>query len=437
MISRRPQALVSLLYRSTLFSLLALCVAPRAALAEKVLTKIDNNWEVYTDGRVAGFASYVTGEGPPLTRMINGVQENINGGLWTLTPETQTGDGRGSVDMWRIRSGFLGNQLGLGVRGLVMPEVKVTGYVQIWAFIESDGRDKAQRNPADVRQGYAKVEGPFGTVTVGRTRTLVSRGATDINVMYGHRWGVGFPNQIDGRGPTQGMVGFGVLGSGFAAGIIYGTPTFAGLQLNLGVFDPATLGGPGWNGTKYPRAESELTFEQKFGDSGKVVLFANGAYQKVYKPSKCVPAADTVCEETVAGVGYGGRFELGPFRLGLAGHFGKGLGLAYALENSYAAGDAQTHLRKSDGYYAQTQVVVSDFDLFAGAGIARIFLTKLDSETPALSVIKYQMGINGGVVYNLSPNLHFDLEYFRAQAGWFLGETQTLHCFSGGMTFNW
>ena len=47
------------------------------------------------------------------------------------------------------------------------------------------------------------------------------------------------------------------------------------------------------------------------------------------------------------------------------------------------------------------------------------------------------MGINGGVVYNVTPNLHFDLEYFRAEARWWLGEKQVLHTAAVGMTFNW
>jgi hypothetical protein len=47
------------------------------------------------------------------------------------------------------------------------------------------------------------------------------------------------------------------------------------------------------------------------------------------------------------------------------------------------------------------------------------------------------MGINGGVVFNASPNLHFDLEYFRAEAKWWLGEHQRLNCFASGMTVNW
>jgi len=436
-LSERPRAFGARLCIAAFISLTATFLAPRTALAEKVLAKGDD-WEVFTDGRVGGFLSYVHVDDLPVpdpNKLINGKPESLTTGGWTITPVTRSGDGADKIDMWRVRSGFLGNQLGVGVRGYVTPWTTATGYIQMWAWVESDARDKKQINQADVRQGYAKLEGTWGSFLAGRTRTLYSRGATDINVMYAHKWGVGFPNVVDGRGPTQGMVGFGVMGSGFGAGIIYGTPNFHGLQLNVGLFDPVALGGPGWNGTKAPRGESELTYELKFGTTGKLVFFGDGAYQKLYKPGLC--AAPDICKETVQAVGYGGRFELGPFHLGVAGYLGKGLGLSYALENSYAAIDTPGHLRKSDGYYVQTQVVVNKFDFFAGWGIARIFLTDFDKSAPEQSVIKYQMGINGGVVYNLTPNVHFDFEYFRAYAKWYLGEHQTLHCPSAGMIFNW
>jgi hypothetical protein len=47
------------------------------------------------------------------------------------------------------------------------------------------------------------------------------------------------------------------------------------------------------------------------------------------------------------------------------------------------------------------------------------------------------MGINAGAVYHIAPYLHVDLEYFRANAAWYLGESQTLNCFASGLTFNW
>ena len=399
------------------------------------------------------------------------ILHNALGGGWGVTAEQSASStnqpDQGTVNSMRIRSGFLGNQFGLGVRGQATPWTTVTGYIQIWAWVESNGRIKNNFNYADVRQGYAKLEGLWGSLLAGRTRTLFSRGATDIDVLYAHRWGVGFPgNSIDSYGPTQGQVGFGVLGSGFASGIIYATPVIKGLQLMVGVFDPVQLQGNGaYVRTKYVRPEGEMTFERKFGNTGKVVLFVNGAYQKVYKDGYCTvdPVTQLPCSQTAAGFGYGGRFELGPVHLGVAGHYGQGLGFNYALEPSDAAVDDSGKLRRTDGYYVQSQVVLGKFDLFAGWGIVRAFHTTDDLRkihdprlpvdpnwTPdqvtaeiqqygiyAHSAINYQMGINGGVVYNLTPQIHFDVDYFRAKAAWVLGESQVLNVVSAGLTFNW
>jgi len=363
------------------------------------------------------------------------VPEVINGGQWPVSTTNGTEGSQGSVNTLRVRSGFIGNTLGLGVRSEIYPGLKASTYIQMWAVIEPEGRNKGYSIPADIRQGYAKLEGAWGSLLAGRTRTLFSRGGTDIDVLYAHRWGVGFPNLIDSKGPTQGMVGFGVLGSGFGAGFIYGTPVLAGFQLNVGLFDPAALGAGGWTRTQLPRAEAEATFERPLGTLGKVVVFANGAFQKVYQPGAC-PATGP-CDETAEGFGYGGRLEVGPVHLGLTGFYGKGLGFGYALEQSYAAIDPANKLRTFDGYFGQSQVVLGKFDLFAGAGITRVFLTDLDKSLPQYSNIKNQIGYDAGVVYNLAENVHFDLEYMRAEAHWWLGEKQVLNNFATGMTVNW
>jgi hypothetical protein len=449
------------------FGLLALAGlgSSKPAHAEKVLVKVDDNWEVYTDGRVGGFLSYAHGDGfPQPTYQLDASGtavpiRAVSGGGFVVTneqkpivdathPAAQDLPGQGEVNSMRVRSGFIGNVLGFGVRGQLTPQIKVTGYLQLWAFIESEGREKNRPNYIDARQGYAKIESRWGSLLVGRTRALFSRGATDIDAQYAHRWGLGFPGSFDSSGPTNGQIGFGVLGSGFAGAIIYGTPVLAGFQLNVGIFDPIRLQGNGaWNRTRFARPEAELTFERAFGSAGKVALFANGAYQSVYKDGYCKPPAP--CSETAAGVGYGGRFEYDFFHIGLAGHIGKGLGLNYALETSDAAQDLDGNMRKFDGYYAQTQFIVGKFDLSAGAGIARVFLTANDNEpepNPAdpngpqiirHSVIKNQIGYNAGVVYNLTPNLHFDLDFFRAEANWYFGEKQVLYIANSGMTFNW
>ena len=65
------------------------------------------------------------------------------------------------------------------------------------------------------------------------------------------------------------------------------------------------------------------------------------------------------------------------------------------------------------------------------------YVDKVNHTAARANVINYQMGINGGVVYNLTPQVHFDLDYFRAKAAWFLGESQVLNVTSAGLTFNW
>jgi hypothetical protein len=178
------------------------------------------------------------------------------------------------------------------------------------------------------------------------------------------------------------------------------------------------------------------------------VLFVDGSYEKLYRNSVCAPPQ--ACDTTVAGVGYGGRLELGPVHLGATGFYGRGLGLDNAPDLSDASADLQGNLRVFDGYYGQAQLVLGSFDLAAGAGITRIFLTPVDKQafpdprdpTGIAQVfphswIKSQFGINASVVYHLSPNLHLDLDYFRAQARWYLGEQQTLHALNGGMTVSW
>ena len=376
------------------------------AAAEKVLGNV-GGWEIYTDGRAAGFLSYAYGDGYPQPQYGH----DLNGNARTTPVDTpQEGGGfkarqrpaprwiphnggrilnQGTINMTRVRSGFVSNTFGFGARGHLTESTALTAYIQIWAFVENNGRQKNLPNIPDARQGYLKMDGPWGSLTVGRMRALFSRGNTDIDALYAHRWGLGWPGKHRQQRAHAGQLGFGVLGVGFSSGVIYGTPSFGGLQLNIGLFDPIQLQGMGgWTRTKYARPEAELTFERSFGKGGwgKLVLFANGAYQKVYKD--CVLLAglrsrsetrNLPCDQTIEGVAGGGRLELGPVHIGVSGHVGYGLGLNYALEVSEAAQDRGGNLRKISGLYLQTQVVLRKFDLFAGAGIAQVYLTDYDN----------------------------------------------------------
>jgi len=180
----------------------------------------------------------------------------------------------------------------------------------------------------------------------------------------------------------------------------------------------------------------------------------------VYKDSYCAPIFDMQtmkyipCDATILGAGFGGRLEIGPLHLGIAGHTGRGLGLYYALEVSDAAQDKEGNLRKISGLYAQAQVVIRKVDVFAGAGIAQVFLTEYDRKhkepdprDPTMlifpfSVPKDQIGMNAGIVYHQTPSLHWDLDFFRAQADWygvngFAGHKQVVWVGNAGMNLSW
>ena len=415
----------------------------RPAAAEVVLLKTDGGLEFFTEGRVGGFFEAVTGQTLPtgfgqdgmLLHTIGDGGVDI-GGLYGSLPNGAIG--QGNINATRVRSGFLGNVLSFGIRRKLTETVTVKGYISIWANIENENERSFVPAFPDAREGYVQVSGPAGSLLVGRSLTLFSRGATEIDFLYGHRYGVGNPAGFDSQGPSGGFVGYGLLASTFSAGIAYATPSFHGLMLTAGYYDPSAFVGLYWERTQLGRGEAELTFDQPLGNLGKIHLFANGAFQKIY-------ARLSDRSSSVWGGGAGGRIELSIFRLGLAGHSGQGLGFDYAFDGSNAVVEqANTQqLRKFDGYYAQSMVVLGRFDVSAGAGITRVHEVPGDvipdptTGMQAVSVLKQRIGLAGAVVYHFSDYLHFDVDYFRASAEWWLGERQVVNAINSGLTVTW
>ena len=422
-----------------------------------------DTWEVFTDGRVQTFLSYGFGDtltpqyvsqtpAGPIDVMPEGGGIN-QGEALSDGPSNEGGNYEGT----RVRSGFTGNVFGFGVRHPLSEDLMLEGYIHINAVIESRDRRKFETVEPDVRQGYLELSGSWGSFLAGRSLTLFSRGATDITYLYGFKYGVGFVPSPDNLGPTNGHVGFGVLGNGFSAGFVYTTPDVSGLKLAVGVYDPSGIVGSPWERTKYPRPEGELTYDRDFG-GGLVHLFVNTAWQKVYE-------RNATRDVTVSGVGYGGRVELGPVHIGVSGHTGVGLGVSYAFDPSpatYGKREQNYELRSFDGFYGQLQLALGKIDLQAGVGITRVkplvtdrvdiidddgdpltFAYNDDADTTqndplTFNLLKHQFGISGGVVYHIADNLHFDLDYFRADFRWQLaGQKQILNFVNAGLTFDW
>jgi len=163
----------------------------------------------------------------------------------------------------------------------------------------------------------------------------------------------------------------------------------------------------------------------------------------------------------IGGAG-GARIEVGHLHLGVAGHRGRGLGVAYFLDGSDAnfAKDTTHELRTFSGAYVQAQVVAGKFDLNGGWGMTWIDPLPADTNPnwcgtgtfampcggfsnasgvirPASSILKSQMGISGVVVYHFTPSVHFAADYFFSDVKWMQGEKQIVHSFALGTTITW
>jgi hypothetical protein len=412
----------------------------RPAAADVSIARSDT-WEVFTTGRVGGFFTYGWGDANPIADPGDpnavppippedippggGLSVGVDG-MPRLAPDGVTHI-QGTFRSMRVRSGFVPNILALGFRRHINDSTTLKAYISLWATIESDGQRKTNPITTDAREGYLKVEGPWGSFLAGRALSLFSRGATENDFLYLHGYGVGYPGNIDSLGPTPGLINFGVLAAFFSPGLVYATPTAAGLQLSVGVYDPTPLQGT-YEGTRWARPEAELTYDLQRG-SFKLHLFANGEFQKVYRPSSNESA-------TSYGIGAGGRAEIGPLHIGIAGHRGPGLGIGYALEPGSTSVSNNFQLRTCDGGSVIVQFSQPRFDLNAGVGISRVFQLQEDADN-RVSPLKRQIGVALAVVWHITDYLHYDIDALHGDAAWYLGEKQQFTFVSTGMTATW
>jgi hypothetical protein len=400
----------------------------RPCLADVTLLKSDT-WELTTTGRVDVFFSYGGGDANPVARQ--GELLPTGGSLQTNsdTIPSNSSSSQGTFESTRIRSGFVPNVLGVSLLRRMNDDTVLSAKIAIWATIETASQYKEAQVVADVREGYLKIESKkWGSVLGGRALDLFSRGATENDFLYGHGYGVGFPGNIDSIGPTNGMIGFGVLAAFFSPGVVYNTPDLSGFQLAVGAYDPSPLPGF-YDATRWVRPESEITYDYSSG-LFRLHLFGNGAYQRFYQAGSNASAAGY-------GGGYGARIEVGPVHLGLAGDYGKGLGLEYAFQAGDVAVSPSFELRNFSGYSALGQLVVGPFDLNGGWGISKVFALPSD-QVPGVNVsLPQQWAISAGVVYHVTDYFHLDVDGMHALATWSLGERQTMNFLNSGMIVTW
>lgn len=468
-----------------------------SATAEVTLVEKDG-WTFYANGRVGAFVSVAAGDDfPEPTPPLPGPDPTMQSpfpthslmGSGNVGPTAATGFGwranvavRQADNKWfstRVRSGMISNVLGFGLRRPITDSTTVNGYIAIWTPIESLGRDKWYAVDADIREGYAELAGPWGSLTAGRVLTLIARTSHEIDVLYGHGYGVGFPC-VDGVGPTCGQAGVGSLHPGYGAAMVYGTPSLGGLKLELGLFDPVRLLTVPYEHVPILRPEAALSFETPLGASGLFKLGVEGLYQPVGQVVEedtdndpATPNVEVEKSDSLWGVSGGVRLEVGPARIGVGAFHGAGLGLVTALQSTDATAgpavlvDPVTNARTIDpnnaeirtftGFHGQVAGVFGNLQVGVGGGVGMVGELDSDEINPALSPGDRHLGISAALYYHVSDAVVVGADYMRFMATWrgapavaadaagnpvitgnrLPAEEQSLNFINAGVTYHW
>jgi hypothetical protein len=409
-----------------------------------------NGWKIGIDGRLNAFVVYGWGNHNATTAPETG--NTITPGIGTGISADNQIDTQGQFHTPRIRSGFVPNVLAFTLSKQVTEETTLSGRIALWSDVHSNVSVYINAQTY-VQEGFLKLEGPWGSFTAGRQLALFNRGAIEIDFNYAHNFGVGWPCNFNGVLPACGQIGFGALFPFFRAGLVYATPSLGGFQVTAGAFDPVILAGK-WERLIVPTFEAEAAFTQRLGNLGMFKLFGSALWQRLGgaanyvdpTPNMPSPPTDgrTVATKKVDQLGLAGgfRLELGPLRLGVTGHYGKGLGFFYAQENSqaayYFADDAHDprdgDLRTFRGFYGQLAFVLGQWMLATGAGASQLVPLSYD-DTVLKPMPKQQLGVNGVVNYRVTDKVVFDVDVFRAIISWYgTAFEQTVWVVSAGPT---
>jgi hypothetical protein len=379
------------------------------ALAEVKLAEHDG-WKVSTDGRANAFFSIARGDGIPES------QPDHPG---TATKDTK--DSNDDLRSTRIRNGFLASILGLNVEKQVFPELKVTTRTALW-MNTSGTRTKNAPGAVDPRELYAKLSGSWGSVLGGSALALFGRGGILVDSDIAHDYGMGYPCLIEnGSGGACGMAAFGAIFPSFEPGFVYTTPSLAGFELALGVYDPATVANAQLNRAPLPRLEAEATYA--FPNLFKV--FANGFWQRLEgSPARDGEIVDI--DATVWGAQGGLMVTVGPVMAGGAAFVGKAAGPISYIDESQITFDSEGEPHKTRGGFGLAAVKIDAIHLKVAGGAGVFLLDKTENDPEPVDanglvgnprLIKQNVGLTAGVYQTTGP-LHFGLEYFRAEHTW-------------------
>jgi predicted porin len=399
------------------------------ARADIVLYDKDG-WGFYTRGQVAAFYQLALGDSDPT--MTAG--SPIGGTFNSLSLSNQQNN---QVTLSRVRSGYIGTQIGFGIRRDLSETVHVDSLMAVSLQDISGGRNVGAPEGVDFREAWASLVTPYGSFKFGRMYSIFGSASTDV-MLLAYRYGIGNPCYGDTANIACGSVGAGVLFAGYNAELRYITPRLAGFQAQLSVGDPISGQVYSFTLTPLPRFDGEINYDQHFGDTTRLRVIAQGLTQELQRNK-----TGQVETSNVWGAMGSGIFEAGGFAVGAGLWEGSGIGtesLFYLApgSNDSVSFDSSGELRLFRGYYGNIAYDYHGSRLAAGTGITYVRPTAQDISPGGGNVDILDHAAEWHVVFTQKIDaIVLDAEYARWTTRWHDEAHETMNFVAVGANFNW
>jgi len=410
----------------------------RLASAEVVLHDADG-WRFYTTGRGEAHYQVIQGDGDP---------HNLNNKLVGGQIQNSSQDQNNKLFDSRIRSGFVGTQIGFGLSNKFTETLEGRAFVGLWLNgIDSHKGNPPYSKPIDAREGWGSLNGPFGTFLFGRTFSIFGSASGEVNA-YAYEFAVGNPCLAEAETIACGSVGAGPIYAAPNAQLRYMSPRLAGIQLQAALADPSST--PDYQITTYPRLEGELSYQLALGESGRVIVKGQGFMQNLAK-------VNGMQNGTVSTTAWGGmgvaRLEVGGLRVGGGAWTSKGGGTHVILQQD-DPGKPLAHdlpggtnpmtgeplpgdqLRMFKGFFGNAVYTFRWTSLAVGGGTTSVQETLSDALTPSVSLLRQNLEFHAVLTQRIYA-MYLSAEFMHWTSEWYRGEKQTLNFIGAGSTFVW
>ena len=425
---RRYRALTRRVLSAT--ALLIVAISSRHAKAD--LTIYDQNgWSFYTKGLIAAQYQLVMGDGDPAG--ING--RELSGGKF-LTSNSQ--DGRGAtptVTLSRMRSGFVGTQIGFGVNRKINDSIHVDSLMAVSLNDISSDRGQTRSRVSTSAKPGASIVTPYGSLKFGRMFSIFGSASADV-VLIAYRYGLGNPCTLAVPGVIGcGSVGAGPLYAGFDAQMRYISPRLGGFELQFAVVDP-TRSSTDFTLTPQPRFDAELNYDNAFGPA-HVRVVAQGLSDLAEKVN-----GPDLQKLHVWGVMGTGIIDVAGLTVGGGGWTGSAIGThvpfevedpTYPLSYDEQTGEG----RLFRGFFGNVAYDYRGTALAVGAGTVFVRPTATDKgATVAYSVLTQNEEWHAVLTHKIDTVV-FSAEYMHWTSKWYFGEKQNLNFGGVGVNYFW